>query len=114
MAGFWLSSSGFSSGKSITHGWNAVSETRIFLTVSYFERLEAFQVSLLAGRVLIKDFRYHSRNQSIRILKLNVTWRYWIWRTQTKEDVKNDDTGGEASQGGTVINTNLGMANEVS
>ncbi|KAG8952761.1 hypothetical protein FRC04_003684 [Tulasnella sp. 424] len=44
---------------------------------------EGLQLSLLAGRIFIKDLRYHSRNESIRILKCHITWRYWLWRTQT-------------------------------
>ncbi|KAF8577934.1 hypothetical protein K439DRAFT_1363574, partial [Ramaria rubella] len=44
--------------------------------------LESFQISLLAGRIMIKDLRYHSSNQSFRAVKCRVTWRYWIWRTR--------------------------------
>ena len=47
-----------------------------------FLQLEAFQLSLLAGRIMIKDLRYHGSCQSFRAVKCNITWRYWMWRTR--------------------------------
>ncbi|XP_006461147.1 hypothetical protein AGABI2DRAFT_185437 [Agaricus bisporus var. bisporus H97] len=48
--------------------------------------------SLLAGRILLKDVHYHSSNQTIRIVKSQIQWRYWIRRPMTADDlhVKGD------------------------
>ncbi|KAG8901896.1 hypothetical protein FRB99_005016 [Tulasnella sp. 403] len=59
------------------------------------DSLEGLQLSLLAGRIFIKDFRYHSRNQSIRVLKCHITWRYWLWRTQSVLNGSENDGDGE-------------------
>ncbi|EJT99737.1 hypothetical protein DACRYDRAFT_101324 [Dacryopinax primogenitus] len=57
---------------------------------------ESVQVSLLSGRLFLKDVRYYSRNQAIRVLKCHVTWRYWIWRTRDEVD---DVLHGEGEKG---------------
>ena len=44
--------------------------------------VDSLHISLMAGRIMLKDFRYHTSNQSIRCLKIFITWRYWLWRTQ--------------------------------
>lgn len=41
----------------------------------------------LAGRILLKDVRYHSSNQTIKIVKAQILWRYWIRRPTTGEDL---------------------------
>jgi len=48
--------------------------------------VESIQISFLAGRILFKNFRYQSRNQSIYILKGHITWRYWLRRVRVKEN----------------------------
>lgn len=48
--------------------------------------IEAIQLSFLAGRILFKNLRYQSRNQSIYILKGHITWRYWLRRTRVREN----------------------------
>lgn len=58
--------------------------------------LEGLQLSLLAGRVFIKDLRYHSRNESIRVLKCHITWRYWLWRTQSSLEPANPNAENES------------------
>lgn len=45
----------------------------------------SIQFSILAGRILFKDLRYHTSNQTIRIVKGQLSWRYWI-RKPTEED----------------------------
>ncbi len=50
---------------------------------------DAVQISILSGRLLIKELRYHSTNQSIRVVKFHITCRYWLWRTREL----SDDTG---------------------
>ncbi|KAG9009804.1 hypothetical protein FRB93_005075 [Tulasnella sp. JGI-2019a] len=66
-------------------GWFLAFLIRFFFWKSsnVWIEIEGFQLSLLAGRILLKDFRYHSRNESIRILKCHITWRYWLWRTSS-------------------------------
>ena len=48
--------------------------------------IEAIQLSFLAGRILFKNFRYQSRNESVYILKGHITWRYWLRRTRVREN----------------------------
>ncbi|EIN11333.1 hypothetical protein PUNSTDRAFT_98433 [Punctularia strigosozonata HHB-11173 SS5] len=36
--------------------------------------------SILAGRISFKDLRYHSCNQTIKIVRCRIEWRYWIRR----------------------------------
>lgn len=43
---------------------------------------ESFQISLLSGRIVIKDLRYYSSNQSFRAVRCSIVWRYWLWRTR--------------------------------
>ncbi|KAI1004516.1 hypothetical protein K3495_g3697 [Podosphaera aphanis] len=40
--------------------------------------IQSFQVSLLAGRVFFKGFRYHGDNETIFIQSGYITWRYWL------------------------------------
>ncbi|KAF8325178.1 uncharacterized protein EI90DRAFT_3157032 [Cantharellus anzutake] len=47
---------------------------------------DAIQISLLSGRLFIKELRYHSTNQSVRIVKFHITCRYWFWRTRELSD----------------------------
>lgn len=44
--------------------------------------VQALQVSLLAGRVFIKGFRYHGHNETILIQDGYITWRYWLRRVR--------------------------------
>jgi protein CSF1 len=55
-------------------------------------------VSLLGGRIMIKDLRYHSSNQSFRAIKCRVTWRYWLWRTREE----SNGYVGEGDKGTTI------------
>lgn len=48
--------------------------------------MEGLQLSFLAGRILFKNFRYQSRNQSIHVLKGHITWRYWLRRVRVREN----------------------------
>lgn len=49
-------------------------------------QVDSIQVSVLAGRILFKNFRYQSRNQSVYIIKGHITWRYWLRRTRVREN----------------------------
>jgi hypothetical protein len=48
----------------------------------------SFHVSLLAGRILLKDLHYHSSNQTFKIVKVQLRWQYWIRSLTNSEDVK--------------------------
>ncbi|KAF8893814.1 hypothetical protein BD779DRAFT_1669348 [Infundibulicybe gibba] len=43
--------------------------------------------SFLAGRILLKDVCYHSSNQSVKIVKAQLQWRYWIRRPTLEQDI---------------------------
>ncbi|CAD6499928.1 BgTH12-04033 [Blumeria graminis f. sp. triticale] len=40
--------------------------------------IKSFQISLLAGRVFFKGFRYHGSNETIIIQSGYITWQYWL------------------------------------
>ncbi|KAL1953967.1 hypothetical protein VTO42DRAFT_1883 [Malbranchea cinnamomea] len=40
--------------------------------------IHALQISLLAGRIFFKGFRYHGENETILIQTGYLTWRYWL------------------------------------
>jgi hypothetical protein len=52
---------------------------------------DALQISPLAGHVLIKNFRYHSANMSVRVLHGRISWRYWLWRVRGEQGGPNGD-----------------------
>ncbi|PLW56731.1 hypothetical protein PCANC_01682 [Puccinia coronata f. sp. avenae] len=69
-------------------GWVVAASCNLYLRKYNFNasvEFEAIQLSLLAGRVLFKNARYHSINQSLRIVKGHLTCRYWYFRTQDME-----------------------------
>jgi hypothetical protein len=51
--------------------------------------------SLLAGRILVKDVAYHSSNQTIRMVKGQISWRYWIRVPAGEEDLSQARVVGE-------------------
>lgn len=55
--------------------------------------------SVLAGRILIKDLRYHSSNQTFRIVKGQISWRYWLRRPAEEEDLSHARVIGEDTPG---------------
>ena len=59
----------------------------------------AIHFSTLAGRVLIKDLRYHSSNQTFRIVKLQLSWRYWLRQPAEEEDLSHARVIGEDANG---------------
>ncbi|KAF7315604.1 hypothetical protein MIND_00075800 [Mycena indigotica] len=54
---------------------------------SIWLEIGSIHFSLLAGRILFKDFAYHSSNQTIRIVKGQIEWRYWIRRPASENDI---------------------------
>lgn len=66
-------------------GWLIASACNLYLRRCNYRasvEFEAIQLSLLAGRILFRNARYHSINQSLRIVKGHLTCRYWYLRTQ--------------------------------
>ena len=55
----------------------------------------AIHFSTLAGRILIKDLRYHSSNQTFRIVKMQLSWRYWLRQPAEEEDLSHARVMGE-------------------
>ena len=55
----------------------------------------SIQFSILAGRILFKDLRYHTSNQTIRIVKGQLSWRYWIRKPTEEDDLRHARVGAE-------------------
>jgi hypothetical protein len=51
--------------------------------------IDSIRVSVLGGRILFKNLRYLSTNQSISILKGHITVQYWLLNVRKSEDDKN-------------------------
>ncbi|TDL24302.1 hypothetical protein BD410DRAFT_116796 [Rickenella mellea] len=47
--------------------------------------------SILAGRILFKELRYSSSNQTVRIVKCQLSWRYWLRLTAEEEDFRGEN-----------------------
>lgn len=50
---------------------------------------------MIAGRIAFKDLRYYSSNQTIRVVKGQISWRYWIRRPAEEEDLSHAHVLGE-------------------
>ena len=46
---------------------------------------ESLQITLLGGRIIFKNFRYHSQNLSVYVLKGHITFRYWLWNVRSND-----------------------------
>lgn len=75
---------------------------------AYFD-IGGIHFSILGGRIHFTEFRYISRNQSLRIVEGqhvsgssarcwkgdtsvllrigHITWKYWLWRVRSEEDL---------------------------
>jgi hypothetical protein len=51
-------------------------------------RTGSLHFSLVAGRVLFKDVRYHSSNQTLTVVKGQLSWRYWLRAPMDESDVQ--------------------------
>ncbi|KAI8339604.1 hypothetical protein BC941DRAFT_254942 [Chlamydoabsidia padenii] len=56
-------------------------------------QLDSIRVTLLGARILFKNFRYHSTNCSITVVKGHITIQYWLFNVQkpstsTKDEAK--------------------------
>ncbi|KDR75835.1 hypothetical protein GALMADRAFT_156774 [Galerina marginata CBS 339.88] len=54
---------------------------------SIWIEIGSIHFSLLTGRILLKDVHYHSSNQTIKIVKGQIQWRYWIRRPTSEEEI---------------------------
>ncbi|KAJ7287460.1 hypothetical protein C8J57DRAFT_1431026 [Mycena rebaudengoi] len=54
---------------------------------SIWLEIGSIHFSILTGRILIKDLRYYSSNQAIKIVKGQLEWRYWIRRPASAHDI---------------------------
>ncbi|TPX65020.1 hypothetical protein SpCBS45565_g05450 [Spizellomyces sp. 'palustris'] len=54
---------------------------------------ESVQFAPLSGKVLFRNLRYYSRNQSLSVLRGHITFRYWVSRVR-----KGGDTAASGSQ----------------
>ncbi|KAJ3160450.1 hypothetical protein HDU86_000784 [Geranomyces michiganensis] len=52
---------------------------------AYLE-LESIHFAPLSGRILFRNFRYYSRNQSVHVLRGYVTFRYWLRHVRQESD----------------------------
>jgi len=50
--------------------------------------------SLIAGRILFKNIRYYSSSQTIRIVKGQMQWRYWIRAPMDEIDFQTQAAAG--------------------
>ncbi|GJE95456.1 hypothetical protein PsYK624_116400 [Phanerochaete sordida] len=55
----------------------------------------SIHISILAGRILVKDVAYHSSNQTLRIVKGQISWRYWIRVPADEDDLNHARVVGE-------------------
>jgi hypothetical protein len=62
---------------------------------SVWIQIGAFHISLLAGRIFLKDVRYHSSNQTFKIVKVELRWQYWVRSLARSEDLQAHDGGEE-------------------
>lgn len=60
--------------------------------------LGSISFSILAGRVSFKDLRYHSANQTIVVVKGQISWRYWIRAPAEEDDLIHARVIGEGIQ----------------
>lgn len=52
------------------------------------KKIDSIRVSLLGGRLLFKNLRYFSTNQSISILKGHIAVRYWLLHVRKSDGKK--------------------------
>jgi hypothetical protein len=79
------------------YGWTLVSSLIqiVDIEMELITILGSVHFAPLAGRILLKDVRYHSSNQTVKIVKAQILWRYWIRRPTTEEDLSHARVGGE-------------------
>ncbi|KZT11041.1 uncharacterized protein LAESUDRAFT_741340 [Laetiporus sulphureus 93-53] len=68
--------------------WNQ-DESSVWISIG------SIHFSVLMGRIAFKDLRYHSSNQTIRVVKGQISWRYWIRQPVEEEDLSHARVVGE-------------------
>lgn len=65
-------------------------------TAAYSRQLPgSIHFSILAGRILLKDVKYHSSNITVKVVTAQISWRYWLRVPATEDDLNNAHVGGE-------------------
>ncbi|KAI0093075.1 hypothetical protein BDY19DRAFT_882324 [Irpex rosettiformis] len=62
---------------------------------SVWVHIGSIHFSLLGGRISFKDLKYHSSNQTIHIVKGQISWRYWIRVPADEDDLSHARVVGE-------------------
>ncbi|KAK1218471.1 Macrophage colony-stimulating factor 1 receptor [Marasmius sp. AFHP31] len=57
----------------------------------------SIQFSILSGRILLKDVHYHTSNQTVKIVKAQISWRYWIRGPMTEDELHGYKAEGEGT-----------------
>ncbi|KAJ7045588.1 hypothetical protein C8F04DRAFT_939778 [Mycena alexandri] len=65
---------------------------------SIWLEIGSIHFSILTGRILFKDLRYHSSNQTIKIVRGSIEWRYWIRRPASGDDIAPAPAMGDSKQ----------------
>ncbi|KAF9033263.1 hypothetical protein BDZ89DRAFT_1063002 [Hymenopellis radicata] len=77
--------------------WNRLVAALLGLVIRFFYwsqgassiwvHIGSIQLSLLSGRIFLKDVRYHSSNQTVRIVKVQIIWKYWLRRPLSDDNI---------------------------
>ncbi|KAG1765509.1 hypothetical protein EV702DRAFT_1283104 [Suillus placidus] len=62
---------------------------------SIWVHIGSIHFSILAGRILLKDVKYHSSNMTVKIVTAQISWRYWLRVPATEDDLNHAHVGGE-------------------
>lgn len=54
---------------------------------------ESVTVSLLKGTISLKNFRYHTSNQTIKLAKCSIIWRYWLRHPKGLDEGEDSEAG---------------------
>ncbi|KAG5462853.1 MAG: hypothetical protein BJ554DRAFT_3254, partial [Olpidium bornovanus] len=74
----------------------AVSPAKIASQIHAPSKLESIHFALIAGRIMVRNLRYYSKNQSFSVLRGTVTFRYWLRKVRGGD---HGDGGFAASDG---------------
>ncbi|KAG2345485.1 hypothetical protein BDR05DRAFT_880204 [Suillus weaverae] len=82
-----------------TFYWNRIISgfISLLLRVKYWRQggSRSIHFSILAGRILLKDVKYHSSNMTVKIVTAQISWRYWLRVPATEDDLNHAHVGGE-------------------
>ncbi|KAF8271516.1 hypothetical protein EI94DRAFT_1770350 [Lactarius quietus] len=66
---------------------------------SVWIQINSLHISFLSGRILLKDFRYHSSNQSVKVVKVQLRWQYWVRSLTTSDHLQAHASGEDPKPG---------------